>query len=76
METKNPNSNIICDEEVYEANVYVFKKPVSPKLVPTLMDVGDRCHPFCHPLCYLTPYILTISAISDIAYTICVFYAT
>ena len=42
MDTKNPNSNIICDEEVYEANIYVFKKPVSPGLVPTLMDVNSQ----------------------------------
>ena len=42
MDKENPNSNIICDEEVYEANVYVFKKPVSPRLVPMLMNVNSQ----------------------------------
>jgi len=42
MDKENPTSNIICDEEIYEANGYDFKKHVSPRLVPTLMDVNSQ----------------------------------
>ena len=38
-EPETPTSSNIVNEEVYEPNVYAFVKPVTPRLISTLMDV-------------------------------------